>query len=92
MPVLVVVNKVDNPTFEEGNQNGTPRPICLSSQRAAQVLGLTMIPHSSLSIVCCSATLGWGTQEILVWLNEVCAHTQKVTPVDKNIYGNGIVW
>eukprot|EP00026_Physarum_polycephalum_P013549 Phypoly_transcript_13962.p1 GENE.Phypoly_transcript_13962~~Phypoly_transcript_13962.p1 ORF type:complete len:270 (+),score=23.53 Phypoly_transcript_13962:48-857(+) len=39
----------------------------------AGILGLSMIPHTRMRVICCSAASGWGINDIAVWLNDTCS-------------------
>lgn len=65
----------------------------VTAESAAHMLGLSMIPHPHMSVVCCSSTIGWGIQEILLWLHGIGTHAPpgSISNVD-TVQNASIVW
>lgn len=58
---------------------------------AASVLGMSIVPHARMRVVCCSAAYGWGINDIAAWLNDTC-NTDTTLSSSQAVHDQSILW
>jgi len=59
---------------------------------AAGTLGLSMVPHTRMRVVCCSAASGWGINDIALWLSDTCNLDTSVLSSPQSVHDQSILW